>query len=85
MLGENILVAPVMEPGQVSRDVYLPSGMWRDMNTNLTLQGPILLRDYPAPLDTLPWFYNQIVSSSTSLVPKLSVLAFAVIGAILFK
>jgi len=85
MLGENILVAPVMEPGQVSRDVYLPFGLWQDMNTKLTLEGPILLRDYPAPLDTLPWFVSNITSSSTSLVPKLLVLAIAVIAAVLFK
>jgi Glycosyl hydrolases family 31 len=56
MLGRKILVAPVMDEGAVSRDIYLPSGLWLDMNTGQLLDGQSWLRDYPAPLDTLPYF-----------------------------
>lgn len=50
------MVAPVIEENAVSRDVYLPAGLWRDENTNKVHTGPVLLEDYPAPLDTLPYF-----------------------------
>ena len=30
LLGNDLLVAPVLEEGAVSRDVYLPRGQWRD-------------------------------------------------------
>ncbi|RVE45338.1 hypothetical protein evm_010043 [Chilo suppressalis] len=59
LLGEKILSAPVMEEGAVSRDVYLPIGTWLDGNTGNSIQGPIWLYDYPAPLDTLPYFILQ--------------------------
>lgn len=69
MLGDTILVAPVMEPGKTSRDIYLPSGIWQDMNTGLFQEGPILLVDYPAPLDVLPYFVGNLVNSSSHLFP----------------
>ncbi|KAJ2949769.1 hypothetical protein O0L34_g15702 [Tuta absoluta] len=56
LLGERYLAAPVMEEGAVSRHVYLPKGTWRDGNTGDLIEGPVLLEDYPAPLDTLPYF-----------------------------
>lgn len=56
LLGERILAAPVMDEGAVSRDIYLPRGTWRDGVNGETVEGPIWLRDYPAPLDTLPYF-----------------------------
>ncbi|XP_045450334.1 myogenesis-regulating glycosidase-like [Melitaea cinxia] len=56
LLGERVLAAPVLEAGAVSRDVYLPRGLWRDGVTGDLLAGPTWLRDYPAPLDVLPYF-----------------------------
>ncbi|XP_022166100.1 uncharacterized family 31 glucosidase KIAA1161-like [Myzus persicae] len=58
LLGENILVAPVIVQGAKSRDVYLPSGMWRDENhpNSHLIMGRKWLRNYPAKLDVLPWF-----------------------------
>lgn len=56
LLGEKVLAAPVMVEGAVSRDIYLPRGNWRDGNTGELVQGPTWLREYPAPLDTLPYF-----------------------------
>ncbi|XP_068622814.1 myogenesis-regulating glycosidase-like [Battus philenor] len=55
LLGERVLAAPVMTEGAVSRDVYLPRGTWRAPDGAL-YEGPIWLLDYPAPLDTLPYF-----------------------------
>nr|QOL02381.1 putative family 31 glucosidase KIAA1161 protein [Rondotia menciana] len=59
LLGERILAAPVLVPGGVSRDVYLPRGSWRAGTTGQLHTGPLWLRDYPAPLDTLPYFILQ--------------------------
>ncbi|KAL5234234.1 hypothetical protein ACI65C_001644 [Semiaphis heraclei] len=58
LLGENILVAPVIVQGAKSRDVYLPSGIWRDENhpNSQLIIGRKWLRNYPAKLDVLPWF-----------------------------
>ena len=57
LLGDSLLVAPVLDEGSVSRDIYLPAGRWQDevMKDHVYL-GPIWLRGYPAPLDTLPYF-----------------------------
>ncbi|MCW5850770.1 MAG: glycoside hydrolase [Anaerolineae bacterium] len=56
MLGERLLVAPVVKAGQRERCVYLPSGQWRDYWTGQPYTGPTTLDAYPAPLDTLPLF-----------------------------
>ncbi|KAJ8676163.1 hypothetical protein QAD02_011949 [Eretmocerus hayati] len=56
LLGEEILVAPVVREGAVSRDIYLPSGKWQDSRTGEIYSGPRWLWDYPAPLNVLPYF-----------------------------
>nr|CAD7256563.1 unnamed protein product [Timema shepardi] len=58
LLGESILVAPVMEEGATSRDIYLPGGTWRDElhPDQNPIQGRTWLRDFPAALDELPYF-----------------------------
>ncbi|KAL4713789.1 hypothetical protein ACJJTC_012306 [Scirpophaga incertulas] len=55
LVGEQVVVAPVVERGATARDVYLPAGRWRDAR-GAALQGPAWLRDYDAPLDFLPYF-----------------------------
>lgn len=58
LLGDDVLVAPVLEKGSLERDIYLPVGTWRDEAdpAHPTYAGPIWLTSYPAPLDTLPYF-----------------------------
>ncbi|XP_072938349.1 myogenesis-regulating glycosidase-like [Epargyreus clarus] len=56
LLGERILAAPVLVEGAVTRDIYLPRGNWKDGMTGDSYQGPMWIYDYPAPLDTLPYF-----------------------------
>ncbi|CAG9859823.1 unnamed protein product [Phyllotreta striolata] len=56
LLGEDILVAPVIVQGAVSRSVYLPKGEWTDGNDNTkTYKGPTTLT-YNADISTLPYF-----------------------------
>ncbi len=59
MVGTDILVAPVMNQGATSRNVYLPAGRWRDAKTGKVLAGGQWLNNYPAPLDTLPLFLRE--------------------------
>ncbi|KAH9515574.1 hypothetical protein Btru_011429 [Bulinus truncatus] len=56
LLGDILLVAPVLEKGAVSRDIYLPNGVWRDEQTGSLIRGAIWLYGYHAPLDVLPYF-----------------------------
>lgn len=56
LLGDSILIAPIIKQGATKRDVYLPTGVWYDPNQNRTYSGPIQLDDYPSPLDVLPYF-----------------------------
>ena len=58
MLGDTILVAPVIVEGAVSRDVYLPAGKWKDGNSDTVYEGRQTIT-YPAPLDILPYFIKQ--------------------------
>lgn len=61
LLGENILVAPVIVENATSRDVYLPRGTWVDGNNGTTYVGPITLTNYPAPIEVLPYFIRRCV------------------------
>ncbi|MBK9715179.1 MAG: glycoside hydrolase [Kouleothrix sp.] len=56
LLGERLLVAPVLQPGQRARDIYLPAGRWRDWWSDEVVEGPCWLTQHPAPLETLPLF-----------------------------
>ncbi|MGP3991232.1 glycoside hydrolase family 31 protein [Streptomyces sp. 3N207] len=53
LLGDALLVAPVLEPGVRSRTVRLPAGRWYDTGTGRGYQGPATVR-VTAPLGRLP-------------------------------
>lgn len=65
MLGENLLIANVMERGATSRTLYLPntSEGWYDINEGKWLMGGQVVT-VDAPLDTIPKF-----AKSGSVVP----------------
>ncbi len=53
LVGENILVAPVLEQGADKKMVYLPEGTWYDYWTGEAVEGSqYILRD--APIDVCP-------------------------------
>ncbi|MRS02060.1 family 31 glucosidase, partial [bacterium] len=56
MFGPDLLVAPIMEAGKISRQVYLPSGVkWKNAWTDEILEGgQTIVVD--APLDVIPLF-----------------------------
>jgi len=55
LLGDHLLVAPVVERGKTSREVPLPEGEWVDWWTGKKLSGG-KTSSVSAPLDTLPLF-----------------------------
>ncbi len=53
LLGESLLVAPILRQGRVARSVYLPRGEWFDFWTGELFPGGVhVLR--PAPLERIP-------------------------------
>ena len=59
MLGDSLLVAPVLKKGAVARDIYLPCGQWTDYHSSQSYTGPKMLTAYPAPLEILPVFIRN--------------------------
>jgi alpha-glucosidase (family GH31 glycosyl hydrolase) len=59
MLGDNILVAPVMSKGKTEREVAFPAGRWEDTDGNVLEGGKTLFID--APLEKLPIFKKRNV------------------------
>ena len=59
MVGDWIMVAPIVDQGRVSRDLYLPRGCaWYDFHTGQRLSGGTrILRE--APLDTCPIYVRE--------------------------
>lgn len=59
MLGPDILVAPVTEPGAISRSVYLPTGTgWSDAWTGKSQEGGTAL-SVNTPLERIPIFLRE--------------------------
>ena len=55
LLGDDVLVAPVVVRGARTRDVSFPAGCWRDARTGHRYRGP-RRATVPAPLHALPHF-----------------------------
>jgi len=55
MIGDDLLVAPIMKPDLTRRMVYLPAGTWYDYWTNKKYAGGTMI-SVEAPLETVPMF-----------------------------
>ena len=55
MIGDDLLVAPIVKPDVTQRLVYLPKGVWYDYWTNKKYSGGTMVR-VDAPLETVPMF-----------------------------
>ena len=70
LVGENLLVAPVLEQGKTKRMVYLPEGTWYDFESGKKYEGgQYYLAD--APLDTCPIFAKE-----GSMIPTYEVMQY---------
>ncbi|XP_020786781.2 SITS-binding protein [Boleophthalmus pectinirostris] len=61
LIGDEVLVAPVVERGAVHRDIYLPDGgfQWQDRLTAQVFDGGTLLQDYPVALEEVAIFLRR--------------------------
>jgi alpha-glucosidase (family GH31 glycosyl hydrolase) len=64
LLGDALLAAPVLEQG-TSRDIYLPTGRWWDVDRRTVVRGPTTLRAYAAPLGVTPAFVRLGLGDQT--------------------
>jgi alpha-glucosidase len=55
MIGNDLLVAPIVKPDVTRRLVYLPKGSWYDYWTNKKYEGGTMI-SAAAPLETVPMF-----------------------------
>jgi alpha-glucosidase len=55
MIGNDLLVAPIVKPDVTRRLVYLPKGRWYDYWTNKKYEGGTMIAT-EAPLETVPMF-----------------------------
>lgn len=53
LLGDSLLIAPVVQKGAARRTIRLPQGLWHDFWSSQSWQGPAEI-EYPAPLERLP-------------------------------
>lgn len=61
-------MAPVLEQGAVTRDIYLPAGVWyAEGDAERIYEGQQWLQDYPAPLDTLPYFVRASTQTDSAV------------------
>ncbi|MFP5113998.1 glycoside hydrolase family 31 protein [Bacillaceae bacterium C204] len=63
LFGESLLVAPIIEEGSITRNVYLPEGTWFDLWTNEKVSGPVLAA-VAAQVDQIPVY----VKGNTALL-----------------
>jgi alpha-glucosidase (family GH31 glycosyl hydrolase) len=66
LLGEDLLVAPVVTEGARSREVYLPPGEWYSAHSRRTFAGPDVI-EVDAPLHVLPCFGREGTALDTPL------------------
>ncbi|MFZ5815041.1 MAG: TIM-barrel domain-containing protein [Bacillota bacterium] len=68
-LGQELLVAPVVEPGTRGRDLYLPAGEWYDLWTDRRVTGPCRIW-WEAPWDRIPVFVRAGAVLPLNLAPS---------------
>lgn len=61
MLGDDILVAPILEKGKTSKVITFPDGEWNGDDGSLVVGPCIQVVD--APLERLPWYQRTIISN----------------------
>ena len=59
LVGNDILVAPILDKWSSSRDIYLPNGRWWDLKESMYLTGGRWHSNYQAALGELPIFHRE--------------------------
>ncbi|XP_068239473.1 uncharacterized protein [Palaemon carinicauda] len=59
ILGKDLLVAPVTNRGERTRDIYLPEGIWEDGIDKHLRRGGRWIYNYKVPLTKVPFFIKK--------------------------
>ena len=68
MLGEGLLIAPILTEGATAREVYLPRGNWIDLHTGATLAGGVRVTAQ-AGVGQIPVYLNANSCDRETLAP----------------
>ena len=60
LVGDNLLVAPILEQNQTKRNIYLPAGEWNDELKNRNYTGPMLIENYLVKFDEIAHFSRNV-------------------------
>ncbi|XP_059062041.1 myogenesis-regulating glycosidase [Achroia grisella] len=58
-IGDEIVVAPVLNPGETTREVYLPAGLWQDGIDGSLRKGNRWMHEYKVPLERVAYFIRK--------------------------
>jgi alpha-glucosidase len=68
MLGDGLLVAPILTQGTTEREVYLPAGNWTELLTGKALTGGTTVTAH-ANLGQIPAYLNNDSEDAADLAP----------------
>lgn len=67
LLGEDIIVAPILVENATSRDIYLPEGEWLEKGEKSKVHiGPAWIRGHSVPIDDLAFFVRKTEPDAAS-------------------
>ncbi|XP_045215899.2 myogenesis-regulating glycosidase-like [Mercenaria mercenaria] len=72
LIGETIMVAPVLCLGDRKRDIYLPTGQWIHSKTGKTYAGKQWLKDFIVQLEDIAVFYLHQDTTQNSTVSSIT-------------
>ena len=55
-IGNDLIVAPVLEKNKTEIDIYLPSGWWQDEMNHQIIRGGKWMKNYQVPIDKIAYF-----------------------------
>lgn len=58
-IGEEIIVAPVLQNGTYEREVYLPAGVWKDGIQGSLRKGSRWLHSYKVNINKIAYFIKM--------------------------
>ncbi|KAM3958512.1 LOW QUALITY PROTEIN: myogenesis-regulating glycosidase [Aphomia sociella] len=58
-IGDEIVVAPILNPMETTREVYLPAGLWQDGIDGSLRKGNRWMHEYKVPLERVAYFIRK--------------------------
>jgi myogenesis-regulating glycosidase len=59
MVGNDLVIAPILDPGVNVRNVYLPRGLWIDITKKREYVGPQTIKNYKVDIRTIGVFTSE--------------------------